>query len=79
MSLRDISLPPEILTMLRLWFNAVFRSVRLAGLLVEQGQFVRARMINKRISAIPRHSLVFQVVRLQVIPQRTGAAGAPLR
>ena len=58
MTWRDLSLPPAIMTMLSLWFDAVFRGAREAVLLVEQGQFVQARMIVKRISAILRHCFV---------------------
>jgi hypothetical protein len=46
MTWRDLSLPPAITTMLSLWFDAVFRGARGAVLLVEQGQFVQARMMT---------------------------------
>jgi hypothetical protein len=72
MTRRDLSLPPAIMTMLSLWFDAVFRGVREAGLLVEQGQFVRARMIIKWISATLQHCLVLLAVRVE-IKMRHGA------
>jgi hypothetical protein len=55
-----------MLTMLSLWFDAVFCGLREAGHFVEQGQVVRARMIIKRMSAILRHSFVLRAVRLEI-------------
>ena len=70
MTWRDLSLPPAIETMLSLWFDAVFRGVREDGFLVEQGQFVRARMFVKRISAILRHCFVLLAVRVEIKARR---------
>jgi hypothetical protein len=77
MTLRDLFLPPAIEIMLSLWFDAVFRGVREAGFLVEQGQFVRARMIVKRISAILRHCFVLLAVRADVKLRHEAAAPPP--
>ena len=80
MTWRDLPRPPAILRMLSLWFDAVFCGVREAASLVkpvELGQFVRARMIIKQIRAILRHAFVLLAVRLEIKPQRPGAAGEP--
>ncbi len=52
--------------MLTVWFDAVFRGARQAEHFAAQGQFVRARMIIKRSSAILRHSGVLPAVRLEI-------------
>jgi hypothetical protein len=70
MTWRDLSLPPAIMRMLSLWSDAVFRGVREAASLMEQGQFVRARMIIKRISAILRHCFVLLAVRVEIRVRR---------
>ncbi|MFZ4069333.1 MAG: hypothetical protein ACOYJ6_04430 [Caulobacterales bacterium] len=66
----DLHLAPAILTMLSLWFDAVFRGVREAASLVEQSHFVRALMIIKRISAILRHSFGLLAARLEIKVRR---------
>jgi hypothetical protein len=77
MTWRDLFLPPAIATTLSLWFDAVFRGVRKAASLMEQGQFVRARMIVRRISAILRHDFVLLAVRVEVKLRHGAAAPSP--
>ncbi len=59
-----------MLIMLTVWFDAVFRGARQAEHLVAQGQFVRARMMSKRSSAILRHSKVLLAVHLEIKARR---------
>jgi hypothetical protein len=57
----------------------MFRGVREAASLVEQGQFVLAWMIIKRISAILRHCIVLLAMRAKVKSRHGAAAPPPLR
>ena len=74
MTWRDLSLPPAIAVMMDLWFEAVFRGVRMAGRMIGDSEIVRTRRIVKRISAILRHCFVLLAVRVEVTVRRPGAA-----